>query len=145
MRKFLSSLGVAVLLAVGLFVGQSVVAPTSVNACSYGSLAQTKSKVFTKVQIWLQVYQDGSGCRHYEAQFQNRSSGAITITDHIRVWVCGTYKGTFGGSTFTLYHTGDVLNDTTPSFSYNWWCGAQADNYWTTAAGNTYPATYLNY
>lgn len=146
MRRFLGILGIAVTLSVSLFVNQSVVAPLSANACSYGTLEATKSKVFPTVQIWLQVYKDGSGCRHYNQQYQNRSSGPITITDNIRVWSCGTFKGTFGSITpITLQNTGDVFTSHTPSFSYGALCGPQADNYKTSAGGQVYPATYISY
>lgn len=98
-------------------------------------------------QLWLQNFYDGCHNHYYQAQLHNRkTSGSITSTMHIRVWVCGTFKEDL------------VWNDTIPAngtvthISHTWnygiFCGPQADNYdtyiWTPTAYHS-PTTNLSY
>jgi hypothetical protein len=98
-------------------------------------------------QLWLQNFYDGCHNHYYQAQLHNRkTSGDITSTMHIRVWVCGTFKEDL------------VWNDTIPAngtvthvsrvWSYGLFCGPQADNYdthiWTPTAYHS-PTTALSY
>ncbi len=113
------------------------------------ALAGTRSVITPdgNAQVWLENYYDGCHHHYYRAQIQNRrSSGDIYSAASIRVWVCGTYEGSWEwNDTLT---PGQIASHDSPTFAYGITCGAQADNYNTcVTTPTTYcnPTTYLNF
>lgn len=107
-------------------------------------MSQTKSKVFSDVQIWLQVFTDSCGNYQYQQQFQNRNSGILSVDPIFRIWVCGSYQGSLDYGWNYTSGQGAVISIATPVYYYGG-CGPQVDNYPTSAGNEDYPATYLNF
>ena len=116
--------------------------------CSY-YLQSTRSVITPdgNAQLWLENYYDSCHHHYYRAQIQNRrSSGNISCTMHIRVWVCGTFEEDLVWSDSLT--PGQVISHDSHIWTYGVTCGPQADNYDTYIyTPTTYhnPTTYLKF
>lgn len=137
MRKFFAGVSVAVLMAVGLFVASpikgSIVHPQTASACSWivERNGPTAAHSYLVLGVWHTLYNridtwrltddcNQSHTKQYELlQWLSNPGDAGNWHGSLRVWVCGSYVGTFTSS-----------NTVTWSGAYNYGtCNPQADNY----------------
>jgi len=153
MRKILASIGVAAVLALGLFVGTNVTAPKQAKACGTWVIENGSNESYISFysqylngtdNLWsdLVTYSDGCGAKQYEVLIWTQYGTPINSFDNeVRVWVCGVYKGATKSTSSVVW---------SPAYVYGS-CGRQADNYlahiWTPwfNNGNSYVYTvYLS-
>jgi hypothetical protein len=109
MRKLLASVGIAALLAVGLFVDKSVTSPApAYAACNtmyyQGQRSLTQSVydettgAYTNIVYSLTKYEDHGACVLYYSDVYSQDATPIgNRTAVARAWVNGTYFGSAGG------------------------------------------------
>ncbi|MEO9049676.1 MAG: hypothetical protein ABI334_08760 [Candidatus Dormiibacterota bacterium] len=152
LAAYLVGLVVAFTLALAATVGLGAAPSHAVGACGWYPEGTKNTYVYNgNAHLFLLVYNDGCGHRKYEAQIQNTGVIGIVGTLEFRVWVCGSFVDS-GFLNYYVPNAGNVATLWSSSYSYPWYCGAQADNYNTTVQFDSqhhYDAsnngTYLNF
>ena len=146
MRRLLAGL-VAPALAVGVFIGLSPALATTVEAQSCNGVYDHEAH--TTIGS-LSIYSDlvaancGNGNWQYTSYLSSYGGSMTGPMDvNVRVWVCGTYQGSWN-----YYYSGNSagIRVTSPEFYYGS-CGLQADNEYTFFyVGSTFHyAPYVHY
>lgn len=145
MKRLFAGVGVAGVLALGLFAGHSVASPQKVGACGWYLYEPGHYvTVPTNVQFGLLVFSDGCGDFYYTETIHNYAAGAYADFS-IRVWVCGRYIGDWQYTNYISQNSG--LSHSSPAYAYAG-CGPQTDNYVSvtyTTPSYGYPTTYLHF
>lgn len=140
----------ALTLALATTLGLGAAPSHAVGACGWNPEASRNAYVdHSNAHLFLIAYKDGCGHRKYQAQIQ--STGGYHLSGYVefRVWVCGNSVDS-GFAYYSLYNPGEVGYVWSSTYSYPWYCGAQADNWNTTVQSsdrssyNASNGTYLN-
>jgi len=150
-RKLAAYLVVAITLALATTLGFGAAPSHAVGACGWYQEGSRNTYVDnSNAHLFLLDYYDGCGHHQYEVEIQSTGGYTLDGTLEFRVWVCGNYVDN-GFTDYALYSTGEVAWKWSGTYSYPWYCGAQADNYNTTvhsSDGSSYSSsngTYLNF